>query len=255
MNINDNAVKEGKWYTDKDGDFCDKKSSGMKQMHACGPLELICVFDFERYEPKNSIIRFLCKTKWLHNLIARLMGYEYSISMNDYCKITRKFVNCDSDLAQRCIVAMVNYGMCNLNEAIRIWAMACERCRNVLVQRFLDEDKREGFGYEERSSKWFESRARCSFCNGMIEITDLDLDSKDKTPIKEKITQSDDEIIDIEDAKHLMELIINKGIVGCGHCNTKFEEDDFAFSYETGHCQYCRNLMTKGLVNSFKIEN
>ena len=51
---------------------------------------------------------------------------------------------------QDCIVAMVNSGDFTLEQAIWVYANACERCMNALCYKYLDGKE----GYEEYSEEW-----------------------------------------------------------------------------------------------------
>ena len=43
--------------------------------------------------------------------------------------------------------------------------------------------------------------------------------------------------------------LIDRGIIkGCGHCNSEFDDDDFAFTLETGICQCCHEVLYKGIT-------
>ena len=61
-----------------------------------------------------------------------------------------------------CIVAMVNSGDYTLEQAIWVWINSCERCMNVLCNKYLDGKD----GYEEYSAKWFNCNTKCDFCTG-----------------------------------------------------------------------------------------
>ena len=44
--------------------------------------------------------------------------------------------------------------------------------------------------------------------------------------------------------------LINRGIIkGCGYCKAEFDDDDFAFALETGTCQYCHEVLYKGITD------
>lgn len=40
-------------------------------------------------------------------------------------------------------------------------------------------------------------------------------------------------------------LLCERNIV-CLHCGTEFEEDDYAYAWETGLCQYCHKPLHNG---------
>ena len=57
------------------------------------------------------------------------------------------------------IVAMVNSGDYTLEEAIWICAKSCERCMNVLSDKYCGKD-----GYAEHSEEWEKCNTVCEFC-------------------------------------------------------------------------------------------
>ena len=65
-----------------------------------------------------------------------------------------------SKTAQECIVAMVNSGDYTLEEAIYVFANACERCMNVLIHKYLNGAD----GYEEYSEEWHKANTVCDWC-------------------------------------------------------------------------------------------
>jgi hypothetical protein len=57
------------------------------------------------------------------------------------------------------VLAMANSGDYTLSEAILVASIACERCMNVLANKYgLD------WGYEEYSSEWEDTNTECEFC-------------------------------------------------------------------------------------------
>lgn len=60
------------------------------------------------------------------------------------------------------LMAMANSGDYTLSEAILIYARACERCSNVLWNKYIGG----GEGYEEYSEEWKKVNTVCDFCNG-----------------------------------------------------------------------------------------
>lgn len=59
----------------------------------------------------------------------------------------------------RLLVAMVNSGDYDLYEAMAILASCCERCANVLWDKYVP-----GEGYPEYSEKWHKANTCCAFC-------------------------------------------------------------------------------------------
>ena len=68
-------------------------------------------------------------------------------------------------LSQECVVAMVNSGDYELDEALVVMATACERCGNVLIYKYLNGKD----GYEEYSEEWKRANTICDFCKGSEE--------------------------------------------------------------------------------------
>lgn len=58
------------------------------------------------------------------------------------------------------IMAMVNSGDYDLQDALLVLARSCERCGNVLTRKYLGG----GHGYEEYSADWFICGTSCQFC-------------------------------------------------------------------------------------------
>lgn len=54
--------------------------------------------------------------------------------------------------------------------------------------------------------------------------------------------------VNIFGANQLIEEIENGHVIGCGHCGSKFEEDDKAFAINVGECPYCHHLIERGLT-------
>lgn len=55
-------------------------------------------------------------------------------------------------------------------------------------------------------------------------------------------------ICNINGHKDLKEKLESGEVIRCAKCGAIFEEDDGAFAVETGECQYCHELMEKGLT-------
>lgn len=66
-----------------------------------------------------------------------------------------------SDYSGKLAVAMANSGDYILSEALAVLANCCERCHNVLINKYLPED---GEGYAEYSSEWQKCGTFCDFC-------------------------------------------------------------------------------------------
>lgn len=59
-----------------------------------------------------------------------------------------------------CVLAMANSGDYTLQEAMVVYANACERCMNVLAYKYLNGKD----GYEEFSEEWKKANTVCDFC-------------------------------------------------------------------------------------------
>ena len=60
------------------------------------------------------------------------------------------------------LVAMANSGDYTLEEAMLVYAKACERCSNVLWHKYIGGKE----GYEEYSAEWKKANTVCDFCKG-----------------------------------------------------------------------------------------
>ena len=56
-------------------------------------------------------------------------------------------------------------------------------------------------------------------------------------------------MINVYNVRDLHLFLHKKIIKGCGHCLHTFEEDDYAYAYETGTCQYCHKRISVGIGN------
>ena len=65
------------------------------------------------------------------------------------------------------IVAMVNSGDYTLEQAIWICAKSCERCMNVLSDKYLGRN-----GYAEFSDEWHKCNTVCLFCENESGLSD-----------------------------------------------------------------------------------
>ncbi len=139
MNIDKSRLKIGLWYTDKDGNYIPNTDNmitpyGAVYVHSCFPLEL-------------------------HEEVYKLRkGGGYGVDdkvFGFYTHIGRG--------SGRLIVAMVNSGDYDLYEAIGVYGIACERCMNVLWNKYLPGED----GYEEFSDEWKKANTECEFCRGL----------------------------------------------------------------------------------------
>lgn len=56
-------------------------------------------------------------------------------------------------------------------------------------------------------------------------------------------------MVNITNMQQLKSLIDRDILKGCGYCKAEFDDDDFAFALETGTCQYCHEILYKGLTD------
>ena len=97
----------------------------------------------------------------------------YREELNEYCihesidpvnftfsKLLSMDTSYGSKTSQDCVVAMVNSGDYTLEEAIYVFANACERCTNVLLHKYLNGAD----GYEEYSEEWKKANTVCDWC-------------------------------------------------------------------------------------------
>ena len=142
MKIDRARLKNGLWFTDEDGRFIpysrEVHPDGAVYAHSCFPLEI-----------RESIYR-----------IRKDGGYgEKNRVMTGCTHLSRE--------SGKLAVAMVNSGDYDLSDALAILAQACERCVNVLWNKYLpDED-----GYEEFSEEWHKANTVCDFCRD-LEVQD-----------------------------------------------------------------------------------
>lgn len=138
MNIDKSKLKVGLWYTDEEGNYIPYEEGttpdGAVYAHSCFPLEVTeHVYKMREdgsYGEKDRVLTF-------NTNIGRGNG--------------------------RLIVAMVNSGDYDLYDAIAVYASACERCMNVLWDKYLPGED----GYAEFSEKWHAANTVCDFCRGL----------------------------------------------------------------------------------------
>lgn len=141
MKIDKSKLHIGIWYTDDDGNIIPKqheaiRPDGATYAHVSFPLEI-----------REEIYRL------------RLDG--------GYGEKERVFTGCChlGRASGRLAVAMVNSGDYDLYEALAVLAQCCERCLNVLWNKYLPEVD----GYPEYSEEWKKCNTVCDFCAGEEE--------------------------------------------------------------------------------------
>lgn len=136
MRINKDKLKLGIWYTDDNGNVIEQVGNeispkGARLAHVCFPLEITekvySVREDGGYGEKQHA--------WDSN--------------TTLCKSSGRLA-----------VAMVNSGDYDLEEALAVLAQACERCVNVLWDKYLPGED----GYAEHSEEWCKANTVCEFC-------------------------------------------------------------------------------------------
>lgn len=138
MTIDKSKLKIGLWFTDDEGNIIpwnnEVHPEGATYAHSCFPLE----------------IREHCYK------IRKDGGY----GTKDEVYSAGTSLSRDSG---RLAVAMVNSGDFDLYEALGVLAQCCERCLNVLWNKYLPEED----GYEEFSDEWYKANTVCDFCRDL----------------------------------------------------------------------------------------
>lgn len=138
MKIDKARLKHGLWFTDSGGNYIpyngEVRPQGAMYAHSCFPLEI-----------RENIYR-----------IRDDGGYGDKDRIMTGCTSL-------SRASGKLAVAMVNSGDYDLTEALAVLAQGCERCVNVLWNKYLpDED-----GYPEFSEEWHMANTVCDFCRDL----------------------------------------------------------------------------------------
>ena len=135
MHIEKEKLKLGLWFTDEAGNYIpytgEIRPEGAVYAHSCFPLEI-----------RESIYR-----------IRDDGGYGEKEKVVTFCTHLSRGTG-------RLAVAMVNSGDYDLYEALAVLAQSCERCANVLWNKYLPGED----GYEEYSEEWYKANTLCDFC-------------------------------------------------------------------------------------------
>lgn len=166
MNINLEKLNKKHWFEDAFGKeiLCpdnEVESDAVRRTipdneivyyRRCFPLELHNQIDEYCYHPKNPVVKWLCRR-------SKLM---YKIFSKGKDRTFKNIMDCTTTYGsgQECIVAMVNSGDYTLEQAIWVYANACERCMNVLLYKYLNGTD----GYPEFSEEWHRANTVCDFC-------------------------------------------------------------------------------------------
>ena len=135
MKIDKSKLKLGLWFTDQEGNVIPQVDDST---------------------PKNASFAYHC---W--PLEIRTECYEVRPD-GGYGNKDRIFTS-NAHLCRgtgRLAVAMVNSGDYDLVEALAVLASACERCENVLWNKYLPGED----GYAEGSEEWKRCNTVCDFC-------------------------------------------------------------------------------------------
>ena len=141
MHIDKTKLKIGLWFTDEEGNVLPWDGQAMRPdgavyAHSCYPLEV---------------------TERIYK-IREDGGYD---TQDNVFGLTTNLSRENGKL----IVAMVNSGDYDLYEALGVCAHCCERCLNVLWNKYLPE---ENEGYAELSEEWTQCNTVCDFCRDMV---------------------------------------------------------------------------------------
>lgn len=158
MNIDLSKLKHF-WFELEDGTKVDKLPKDYKG-YASYWSAFPCVF----IEQMDSYI--FHPNKWYEKLLLRIrpqLRYKWNVTKGRTFKRACDFNNGFGGMSD-VIVAMVNSGDYTLEQAIWICAKSCERCMNVLSDKYCGKD-----GYAEYSEEWRKCNTVCEFCKDSSE--------------------------------------------------------------------------------------
>ena len=189
MNIDKSKLKIGLWHEDFDGNMTKEYTNSdlvgkpddekIHSYHVCFPLEVIEKVRFY-YDNKDTCNHPLKYRKRTNGWVRGIKGCECKKCGKE--KVGKSYIpfifmpwskGSDtyegysvshhlSNFCQKCIIAMVNSGDYELDEAIVVMANSCERCMNSLLYKYLNGED----GYEEYSEEWHKANTVCDFCRG-----------------------------------------------------------------------------------------
>lgn len=113
------------------------------------------------YHPKNFIVKWLMS---IDKKFQKMMLHKYR-DKKTFKHIATFSSTYGSPSGQECIRAMVDSGEFTLVEAEYVYSHACERCMNVLLDKYTGKD-----GYKEFSDQWYKAGTECDFCRGTGEV-------------------------------------------------------------------------------------
>ena len=135
MNIDKTRLRCGIWYTDEDGNRIEHDG---------------------RLKPDHAVFAHVSFPLEIREEIYRIRddgGYGEKDKVVTFCTNLSRGTG-------RLAVAMVNSGDYDLYEALAVLAHCCERCCNVLWDKYLPGED----GYPEHSEEWEKANTICSFC-------------------------------------------------------------------------------------------
>ena len=159
MKIDFEKLNKKHWFEDADGNEVDKEDPKACIYRHFFPLQFHDCIDEYCYHPTNPFIKFLCKSRRFYNWFSKGKPKTFKPIIT---------LNTTYASGQDCIVAMVNSGDYTLEQAIWIYANACERCTNALCYKYLNGKD----GYEEFSDEWKKCNTVCDFCREYDERKD-----------------------------------------------------------------------------------
>jgi hypothetical protein len=184
MNIDKKELRLGIWYEDKEGNMyrnddysVEKPNEKIVTRHVCFPTEINERIE-QYYSNKDTCrhpLRFRKRTygwiKGIKGCKCTKCGKEkvgklyipFALMKWDNGNDAFPILTTNYHLGKStrdCVVAMVNSGDYELDEALCIMANSCERCMNVLLYQYLNGKD----GYEEYSEEWKKCNTVCDFC-------------------------------------------------------------------------------------------
>ena len=158
MKIDLTKLKKKSWFEDAKGNEVSSEDPRVMYYKSCFPLKVHKTLDEYCYHPTNPIIKFLSgKIPGFYNFISKNKPKTFKTIFDSVTTYSG---------GQDCIVAMVNSGDYTLEEAVYIWVNSCERCSNVLENKYLGKE----YGYPEYSDKWKKCNTECDFCGKEVKI-------------------------------------------------------------------------------------
>lgn len=149
------------WWEDEEGNVLELENNRLPTeeekekycyYHSEFPCQLHHAISRYDYHPRG-IQKYLIKLPIIGKRFKKKLGKTF----NDICTFNTTYRG-----GSGCIVAMVNSGDYTLEQAIWVYANACERCMNALCYKYLNGKD----GYEEYSEEWKKCGTECDFCRG-----------------------------------------------------------------------------------------